>query len=53
MQILIIAEKPSVAERIASSFGNASKLMDGKASYFEINLKENHHDYARIFFKQA
>ncbi|NCN64762.1 MAG: DNA topoisomerase I [Candidatus Altiarchaeum hamiconexum] len=41
MSILIIAEKPSVAERIAISFGNASKLRDGKVSYFEINLKEN------------
>jgi len=30
MSILIIAEKPSVAERIASSFGNASKLRNGK-----------------------
>ncbi len=41
MSILIIAEKPSVAERIAGSFGSASKLRNGKVSYFEINLKDN------------
>lgn len=41
MSILIIAEKPSVAERIAGSFGNASKLRNGKVSYFEIDSKEN------------
>ncbi len=44
MDILIIAEKPSVAERIAGSFGNASKLKDWKISYYEINLKDNKGD---------
>lgn len=40
MPILIIAEKPSVAKRIASSFGNASMQMNGKIPYYEINLKD-------------
>ncbi len=40
MDILIIAEKPNVAQRIASALGNASKLKDGKVNYFEIN-KDN------------
>jgi len=40
MQILIIAEKPSVAERIANSFGNAVKSKDGKVSYFETKSNE-------------
>lgn len=44
MSILIIAEKPSVAERIASSFGSVTKLRDGKVSYFEVNLKEKIND---------
>lgn len=37
MSLLIIAEKPDVAERIANALGNAIKRKDGKVSYFEIN----------------
>lgn len=35
--ILVIAEKPNVAERIASSLGKARKKKKGKVSYFELD----------------
>ncbi len=34
--VLIITEKPQAAEKIASSFGKASKHTDGGVSYFEL-----------------
>ncbi len=34
--ILVIAEKPNVAERIAGALGKAKKKKKGKVSYFEL-----------------